>query len=111
MVAFTGFNYKKKNKKKSLSLNMLKKMRANARRERKLTLIKFRNATKNNKKVVLLTAKQVKKWYNMPEELMLRIPVAAVINKKPRYIEYQVDVFLESLGDKIEVWNKQTGLN
>jgi hypothetical protein len=80
--------------KKSLTSNMAKKMLANARRSRKLELIKFRNATKNNKKVVLLTEEQIRKWYNMPEELIPLLPVAAILNKKPRYIEYQVDVFV-----------------
>lgn len=62
-------------------------------KERISTEAAMRKATEKNRRAVLLTASQVKKWWNIPQSYLDRVPVAMVINGEPRYIEYQVDLY------------------
>lgn len=51
-------------------------------------------ATKNNPRVVLFTAAQVKKFWNVPQEWIDRFPVAMIVRGKPMYTEFLVDANL-----------------
>jgi len=56
----------------------------------------FRKDTESNRKITVLTAEQVMKWWEASEEDVKKIPVAAFFDGKPYYTEYQVDTALGS---------------
>jgi hypothetical protein len=56
----------------------------------------FRKDTDNNRKITVLTAEQVMKWWEASEEDVKKIPVAAFFDGEPYYTEYQVDTALGS---------------
>lgn len=51
-------------------------------------------ATKNNPRVVLFTASQVKKFWCIPQEWVDKLPVAMIVRGKPMYTEFLVDANL-----------------
>lgn len=63
------------------------------RAKKRLALKKKMSAmAKGNPKVVLLTASQIKKWWNISQEQLDKVPPAMMVNGKPMYTEFMVDV-------------------